>query len=113
MLSKTLRGFPRSVQEVGFLRDGTLYLDSHVFSDKYDYADTDYLAASDVTRLKAIFCRSGLKAQSDAELLDIFAARYDTALDARTALHALGFRPVHITDIDARYSRRQEMPTAA
>jgi hypothetical protein len=56
LIVKALKAFRRSVQEVGFLRKGTLFLDVHVFDDDYgDYADTDYLSTSDVARLKRCF----------------------------------------------------------
>jgi hypothetical protein len=111
---KVLKGFPHSYQTIGFLRDGTLYADRHLFDEiRGDSASTDYFCARDVGRLKAFLCRLGLKAEGDAELLDALAERFDTALEVGMALHALGFHPVNILDIDAQYSRADVMPTAA
>lgn len=33
LATKTLKGYPRSVQKIGFLRDGSLYIDAHIFDD--------------------------------------------------------------------------------
>ena len=30
LATKTLKGYPRSVQKIGFLRDGSLYIDAHI-----------------------------------------------------------------------------------
>jgi hypothetical protein len=114
MLTKTLKGFHRSVQQIGFLRDGTLFVDSHIFdNDRGDSAATSYLAAGDVGKLRTFLCRSGLAAQTDAGLLEVLAERFDDALEVETALHALGFRPVCIVDMDAHGSMPDVMPTAA
>jgi hypothetical protein len=103
VITKALKGFPRSVQKVGILGDGSLYIDAHVFDDDYDdYADTDYLAAADVVRLREALGALGFKAGNDEELLEVLAERYSTAYDARTALKALGFQLVHRTDLGAR-----------
>jgi hypothetical protein len=111
---KVLKGFPRSVQQIGFLRDGTLFMDSHIFDDdRGDSASTSYLAAGDVGHLRTFLCRSGLAAQTDAGLLEVLAERFDDALEVETALYALGFRPVNIVDIDAHGSMPDVMPTAA
>ena len=44
LATKTLKGYPRSVQKIGFLGDGRLFIDSHTFDDDHgDSASTDYL----------------------------------------------------------------------
>src|SRR5271167_885490 len=104
MVTKALKGSHRSVQQIGILRDGSLFLDAHVFDDDYgDYADTDYVAPADVTRLKQLLTGLGVKTRTDAELLDVLAALFDTAHEAGAALKGLGFNPVHRVDLGARY----------
>jgi hypothetical protein len=114
MITKALKGFDRSVQQIGILPDGSLFLDAHVFDDDYgDYADTDYVAPADVTRLKGVLCGLGLNARTDADLLDVLAELFDTAHDAAAALKALGVNPVHRVDLGARCDVLGQMPEAA
>jgi hypothetical protein len=109
---KALKGFSRSVQAVGLLRDGTLYIDAHVFDDDYgDYADTDYVAAGDVKRLKGLLGSLGLKVQADAELLEALAELFETAREAAAAINALGIKTVHRVDLGARNDLLEVMPT--
>ena|ERR1700690_1645514 len=114
MLKKSLQGWLGGKQAIGILSDGTLFVDAHVFdNDDYgDYADTDFLPAADVVRLKEMLGARGLKAATNEQLLDVLAALYSTAYDTRMALKALGFQPMHRTDLGARYDVPNVMPPA-
>jgi len=99
------------MQKVGIMGDGSLYIDAHVFDDDYgDYADTDYLVAANVARLKDLLGAFGFKVGNDEELLEVLAKRFATAHDARTALTELGFHLVHRTDLGARCDVADVMP---
>ncbi len=110
LATKTLKGYPRSVQKIGFLGDGSLYIDAHIFDDAHgDFATTDYLTPAAVLLLKALLFDT--KVPTDAEFLDALAAMADTADELTEKLKAQGFRTVHRYDPDAHYDVGAVMPT--
>src|SRR5271165_3239636 len=89
MRERRLNSGPDSIEHVGVLPTGELYIDREIASDdRPDCVLSDFVAPGDVARLKSLLAMGG--AMTDEELLERLAGRFRRGADLVKWLRASG-----------------------